>query len=73
MVCTQLTDRQLEVLNLIADGKKQKAIANELNVKPFTVKGHSQAIKERLDAVDEAHAVSIAYQLGILKVRNDQH
>ena len=72
-MCTQLTDRQLEVLSLIANGKKHQAIANELKVTSHTVRGHSQAIKERLDAVDEAHAVSIAYQLGILKVRNDQH
>jgi len=54
-----LTKRQVQVLGLIASGYRTKEIAYELNLKPETVNMHLRAIRKKLGAKTNAHAVSL--------------
>lgn len=65
----RITGRELvELLNEIAAGRTNVAIARRLGVTVETVKGRSRALFRDLGASDRAHAVAIAYQRGILHV-----
>lgn len=61
-----LTDRQLQVLRLLAEGKPNKTICRELGIEAGTVKAHIASIFRALDAVNRTEAVSHARQLGLL-------
>ena len=52
-----LTPRQIEVLNLIAEGKSNKRIAYELSISEMTVKAHVTAILRKLGVVSRAQAI----------------
>ncbi len=60
-----LTQRELEVLQLLADGDDQEAIAKRLFVSPRTVGKHIEHILLKLPARSRAEAVSIAYRRGL--------
>jgi DNA-binding response OmpR family regulator len=62
---TGLTARELEVLQLLAEGHDQHAIANRLVVSPRTVGKHIEHILLKLPARSRAEAVAIAYQRGL--------
>jgi DNA-binding NarL/FixJ family response regulator len=62
-----LTQRELDVLELVALGKSNKIIADDLKLSVHTVKGHMQSILAKLDASDRTHAVVIAFKRGILE------
>jgi DNA-binding NarL/FixJ family response regulator len=62
----QLTQREIDVLRLIAAGNSNKLIANELSIGEATVKGHVTNILSKLGANDRAHAVAIGLQRGII-------
>lgn len=64
----ELTDRQAEILWCIADGWSNKLIAAKFNISEQTVKNHISDILRRLRANNRAHAVSIAYHLGLLRL-----
>lgn len=61
-----LTEREVEVLRRVADGKSNRLIAVELGVSEETVKTHMKNILPKLDASDRTHAVMIALKRGIL-------
>lgn len=61
-----LTEREIEVLNLIALGKTNKEISVELIVSPGTVKAHTSNIYRKLDVANRTEAVSHARKLDIL-------
>ncbi|MEU5690718.1 response regulator transcription factor [Actinosynnema sp. NPDC020468] len=61
-----LSRREYEVLQLIADGLENQAVANELYVSVETVRTHVKNILRKLRARDRTHAVSLAYQAGLL-------
>ena len=61
-----LTDREVEVLRLIARGRSNKAIGAELSISEGTVKYHVVNILGKLGADDRTQAVTIALQRGIL-------
>ncbi|WP_157182890.1 MULTISPECIES: response regulator transcription factor [Sciscionella] len=63
-----ITQRQFEVLCLMADGKRNEVIAEELFVAPETVRTHVKGIRHALKATSRAHAVSRAFELGLLPV-----
>lgn len=63
---TDLTDRQLRVLRLMADGLTLKAAAAELHVSYPTAKNDAGQVLRRLGARTGAHAVAIGYQRGLL-------
>ena len=61
-----LTDRQTEVLTLIAQGLPNKLIARQLDMQEKTVKGHVSAIFRALGAVNRVQVVEAARQAGLL-------
>ena len=64
----QLTERELEVLKLIAQGNANKEIAAQLSIREDTVKSHVGNILEKLDANDRTHAVTIGLKRGIIEL-----
>ncbi len=63
---TALSDRELEVLSLLASGQAKKEIANQLGISAYTVAYHVKHIYEKLEAVNAPAAISKAYEHGIL-------
>lgn len=61
-----LTDRELEVLQLMAEGKTNQEIAGHLIVARGTIKAHAASIYRKLDAANRTEAVARGRQLGIL-------
>jgi LuxR family maltose regulon positive regulatory protein len=61
-----LSQRELEVLHLIALGRTNKEIAQQLVVAPGTVKAHTSHIYRKLVVTNRTEAVARARQLGIL-------
>ncbi len=61
---TPLSGRQIEVLELAAAGMSNKEIAETLIVAEATVKNHMTSIRDKLDANDRTHAVTIALSGG---------
>jgi DNA-binding NarL/FixJ family response regulator len=62
-----LTERELEVLNLLRKGMNNLEIAQLLDVTRHTVKAHIRAILVKLEAVDRTEAVTRAFERGLLK------
>ena len=62
----ELTPRELEVLQLIRDGHKNKQVADLLSISENTVNFHIKNIVEKLGANDRTHAVTIAVRRGLL-------
>jgi two-component system NarL family response regulator len=62
----RLTDRELEVLRLMARGGTNESLAEVLGVRAGTIKWHVTHIMEKLGASDRTMAVSIALQRGII-------
>jgi DNA-binding NarL/FixJ family response regulator len=64
----RLTDRETEVLQLIAGGNRNRDIADKLFITEETVKKHIQHIFEKLDATDRTQAVAIGARRGIIQL-----
>lgn len=62
----QLTNRQIDVLNLLSQGLQNAEIADRLFISAKTVDHHISAILEKLDVNSRTKAVSKAQQLGLL-------
>jgi DNA-binding NarL/FixJ family response regulator len=60
VVTDELTIRELEVLQLVADGLGNRQIARALFVSEETVKTHVRRLLRKLKATSRAHAVAIA-------------
>jgi len=61
---TQLSERELEVLRLIADGLSNAEIADRLIISEKTVKGHVSNILGKLHMLDRTQAAVFAWQKG---------
>jgi two-component system response regulator DesR len=61
-----LTDREREVLALIAAGSTNREIAGRLYLSPHTVKEHTSALYRKLGARNRAEAVQRAQRIGLL-------
>lgn len=62
----QLTKRETEVLQLIADGLLNKQIAQQLLVSPETIKSSIEVIRGKLQAANRAHAACIGLRHGLI-------
>lgn len=65
----QLTSRQREILQLIAEGNSTKDIANKLNVSIKTVETHRMQLMDRLGIHDIAGLVRYAIRMGIISAK----
>ena len=63
-----LTDRELEVLTLAAQGLTNKAIAYSLSISDRTVQGHLRRTYEKLNVANRTEAVVRASQLNLLEL-----
>ena len=63
-----LTGRELEVLNLLSGGNRNRDIAEQLFISEETVKVHVKHIMEKLNASDRTEAVAIAHRRGIIQL-----
>ncbi|ADB34766.1 two component transcriptional regulator, LuxR family [Kribbella flavida DSM 17836] len=61
-----LTAREREVLRLVAAGRSNQEIADDLVVSPLTAKTHVARILAKLGARDRVHLVIAAYEAGLL-------
>ena len=67
----ELTVRELEILQLVADGLKNKEIADRLFISENTVKNHIQNLLEKMQTRDRTHAVTTALRLGLVRLCDD--
>jgi DNA-binding NarL/FixJ family response regulator len=63
-----LTDRELEVLRLMAEGRPTRAIADELILSVNTVRSHAQNTLTKLGAHSRLEAVALARAAGLIGV-----
>lgn len=66
-----LSDRELEILNLLSDGLVKKEIADKLGISVSTVAYHVRHIYEKLNVVNAPAAVAKAFRSGILGPQTD--
>jgi DNA-binding NarL/FixJ family response regulator len=64
-----LTGRERDILMLLADGRRQDAIAAELVISPKTVATHIQRILSKLGVHSRAEAVALAHREGLARLR----
>jgi len=64
---SDLTDRELEVLELLAKGSSNAEIAQQLTISISTAKHHVRAILSKLDASNRAEAVAVAMQHNLIQ------
>jgi DNA-binding NarL/FixJ family response regulator len=62
-----LSKREMDVLGNIAWGKRNREIANALNIGEGTIKFHVKAILRKLKAIGRAEAVAVATKQGIIQ------
>ncbi|HMD96581.1 MAG TPA: response regulator transcription factor [Terriglobia bacterium] len=63
-----MSSRELEVLSLMAAGKRNKEIASELSIAEDTAKMHVRNILSKLQVNDRTEAVTIALRRGIIRL-----
>ena len=63
-----LSEREIEVLSLIAAGNSNKLVADQLAISEDTVKGHVKSILSKLGVNDRTHAVTAALKRGIIQL-----
>ena len=64
-----LTDREVEVLGLVAKGLTNRAIGRELSISEATVKTHLVHAFTKLDVDDRTAAVTVALERGLLRLK----
>lgn len=64
---TKLTSREMEVLQLVAEGKANKETADELHISIKTVEKHRQTLMKKLDIHDTASLTRYAIAAGIIE------
>jgi two-component system, NarL family, response regulator len=65
---SDLSERELQVLSAVAQGKKNREIAEAFGVTEDTIKGHVSSVMSKLNAADRTDAVVIALRRGLLKL-----
>ena len=63
-----LTPRELEILELVANGFSAKEVANTLGIAPRTVERHTENARTKMRARNRPHMVTLAISAGILLI-----
>ena len=63
----ELTKRQVQILQLLADGITTEEIPLKLGLSWYTIRAHIRYARSRLKARSIAHAIAIAFRKGIIK------
>jgi two-component system, NarL family, nitrate/nitrite response regulator NarL len=66
LLLSQLTPREQEILELLADGMSSTAIARGLNISPNTVRTHIQSLMSKLQVHSRLEAAAFAVRHGVL-------
>lgn len=66
MVKPSLTQRELDVLQQLAQGRSNKDIARRLHITEGTAKTHVKSILTKLDAISRTEAVAVAHKRGLV-------
>ena len=66
MAKPNLTKREVDVIQLLAQGRSNKDIARRLNITEGTAKTHVKAILTKLDAISRTEAVAVAHKRGLV-------
>ncbi len=66
-ILERLTNRELEVLELVARGHSNAEIGGALNVADSSVKTHVSHVLAKLGMVDRVHLVILAYEAGLIR------
>ena len=64
----ELTPRELEVLDVLAEGASNREIAGRLGISVHTAKFHVGSILDKLDSVGRTDAVAYALRAGVLRL-----
>jgi DNA-binding NarL/FixJ family response regulator len=64
----RLSDRELQILDFLANGYQKKEISNLLSISASTVSTHVRHVYEKLEVANAAAAVRKAYELGLFTV-----
>ncbi len=64
---SRLTQREIIVLRLLAEGKSDKEISRLLGISESTAKNHVSNILHKLETANRASAVAIGYQMGLIQ------
>jgi DNA-binding NarL/FixJ family response regulator len=70
MMRTDLTSRELEVLEMLARGLTNKEIGRVLDISGNTVRNHVNSIIEKLEVSDRTEAATTAIHRGLIEVQN---
>ena len=65
---TQLSVREHDVLELVAQGLSDNQIGREAGISPYTVKSHLKSVYCKLAARNRAHAVALGVSTGLLRL-----
>jgi DNA-binding CsgD family transcriptional regulator len=66
----QVTTRELEIINLIAEGLEYREIAGLLHIAPLTVATHRRNIMRKMQAKTSAHLIKIAFESRLINVQS---
>lgn len=67
----ELTNREVDVLQMMVQGSSTAKLSQALNISEGTVKFHVNNILQKLNARDRTQAVVIALQRGIVRLKKD--
>lgn len=68
MMRSNLTAREMEILEMLAKGLTNKQIGTALSISDNTVRNHVNSIMEKMEVSDRTEAVAVAIQQGILQI-----
>ncbi len=66
----ELTEREKQILKLIAEGLQNKAIAHKLSISESTVENHIHKVYQKLNISSRAQATAYAFQVGVILSKN---
>ncbi len=66
-LAAELSGREVEVLRLVADGRSNKEIGDQLGLSALTVKSHLARIARKLGTGDRAEMVALAMRAGVIR------